>query len=315
MKYYIWNKEDSVMGLSANVLLNSRIDFKHDDVIVIYKNNDRNNVVMMESAKELKYTYDIDSNDPDVIGYLVSVILTQEDHKTIQEALEELDEENKKEANDDEVVDEYKKLLEDIIRAEIEKGLQAFDDPEINETHIPLKGQYVDPECNVIDLSDVDEAVDEKKLTVVLKHAFVADSTTIVDLKCMDSFNKQVAELKKERDAYQMQSNEDGVETTNRKLSQMYANIEDSCDATLNIEANKVYQYKDSIIVDCTNGQTIIIDKWAYKSAKTSSISYEKFEGSSQLKRKVFYKTVNVELSECYNEVVERGNTLFVISI
>lgn len=315
MNYYIWNKKDSVMGLSANVLLNSRIDFKYDDVIVIHKNDDKNNVVMMETAKELRYTYDIDSNDPLVIGFLVATILEKEDHETIKENLQKLDEENKMTAEDDSVVDEYTKLLEEIIKSEIEKGLDAFDDPEINETYIPLKGQYVDPECNVIDLSDVDEAVDEKKLTVVLKHAFVADSTSITDLKCMESFNKQIAELKKERDAYQMQSNEDGVEVANRKLNQMYANIEDSCDATLNIEANKVYQYKESIIVECTNGQTIIIDKWAYKSAKTSSISYEKFEGGSQLKRKVFYKTLNVELSECYNEVVERGNTLFVISI
>ena len=312
MNYYIWNKQDSVMGLSANVLLNSRIDFNHDDVIVIHKKDDKNNVVMMETAKELRYTYDIDSTDPHVIGYIVSVILTREDHETIKETLKKLDDENKATAEDDSVVT---KLLEDIIKAEIEKGLEAFDDPECDESFIPLKGQYMDPECNIIDLSDVDENIPEKKLTVKLKHAFVADSTSITDLKCMESFNNQIKELKKERDAYQMQSNEDGVESANRKLSSMYTDIEDSCDATLNIEANKIYQYNESVIVDCTNGQTLIIDKLALKSSKTSAISYEKCDGGSDVKYKVFYKTVTMELSECYNEVVERGNTLFVVSI
>ncbi len=315
MNYYIWNKKDSVMGLSANVLLNSRIDFKHDDVIVIHKKEDKNNIVMMETAKELKYTYDIDSDDPQVIGFIVSVILTREDHETVKETLKKLDEENKASAEDDSVVDEYTKLLEDIIKAEIEKGLEAFDDPECNDPYIPLNGQYMDPECNIIDLSDVDENIPEKKLTVKLKHAFVADSTSITDLKCMESFNKQIKELKKERDAYQMQSNEDGVESANRKLSSMYTEIEDSCDATLSIEATKIYQYNEAVIVDCTNGQTLIIDKLALKSSKTSAISYEKCDGGSDVKYKVFYKTVTMDLSECYNEVVERGNTLFVVSI
>ena len=55
--------------------------------------------------------------------------------------------------------------------------------------------------------------------------------------------------------------------------------------------------------------------------AKTSSISYEKFEGSSQIKRKVFYKTLNIELSDTlkahvmnaegnYEKIDKRGKVL-----
>ena len=51
MNYYIWNKEDSVMGLSAQTLFASRPDFKYDAVIVIHKNDDKNNVVMMETME------------------------------------------------------------------------------------------------------------------------------------------------------------------------------------------------------------------------------------------------------------------------
>ena len=35
MNFYIWNKKDSIMGLSAQTLFASRPDFKYDDVIVI----------------------------------------------------------------------------------------------------------------------------------------------------------------------------------------------------------------------------------------------------------------------------------------
>ena len=46
---------------------------------------------------------------------------------------------------------------------------------------------------------------------------------------------------------------------------------------------------------------------------RTSSIEYEKNENDN--KYRVHYKTVDVVLNECYNEVVERGNTVFVVSI
>ena len=84
MEFFIWNKKDSVMGLSANVLLNSRVDFMHDDVIVIHKKGDKRNVVMMETAGSLRETYDIESKDANVIGFVVSVILAQEDMKTVR---------------------------------------------------------------------------------------------------------------------------------------------------------------------------------------------------------------------------------------
>ena len=171
MNYYIWNKEDSVMGLSAQTLFASRPDFKYDFVIVIHKTDDKNNVVMMETMEGLREADDIDSTEPLVVGFLVSTILEDEEHETIHEHLEKIDEEN--EDNDDELL-RYAKLLEDIIKNEIETQLDKLE-----EKDIPLADSYKDPACKVIDLSDVNDNVAVKKLQVDLKHAFVAESTDL----------------------------------------------------------------------------------------------------------------------------------------
>ena len=310
MNFYVWNKEDSIMGLSAQTLFASRPDFLYDEVIVIHKQDDKNNVVMIETANELRIAYDIDSKDPTVIGFIVSVVLTQEQKQTIKEQLKELDEENKMSKEDEDVIEEYTKLLEDLLEKEIQ---EHFDDVEDEDAFIPMAGSYNDPMCKVIDLSDVKNEIPEKKLSIVLKHAFVAESTDLATLKCMESFNEEIKALEEKREKYVHESNFEAAELTTHQIETMKLDIMDSCDATIKIDVNKIHQYENAVIVDCTNGQTLIIDHEVLNSMRTSSIEYEKNDNGHR--HKVHYKTVDVVLNECYNEVIERGNTIFVISI
>ena len=315
MNFYVWNKKDSIMGLSAQTLFASRPDFNYDEVIVIHKKDDKNNVVMIDTSEELRMAYDIASKDPEVIGFLVSVILAEENKETIKDHLKDLDEENKMNNEDDEVIDNYTQLLEDLIRKEIEEHFDnAFSFDTFEEaSSIPLAGSYTDPECKIIDLSDVKEDIPDKRLYIVLKHAFVAESTDLVNLKCMESFNEQIKELEEKREKYVYESNLEAAELTTHQIETMKMDIMDSCDATLKIAVNKIYQYENAVFAECTNGQTIIIDQEVMSSLRTSAIEYEKNDNGH--KYRVHYKTVDVVLNECYNEVIERGDTVFVVSI
>lgn len=308
MEFYVWDKESPVMGLSAQVILNSRVDFIHDDVIVIHRKDNKNEVVKMESMSYFRDTYDIDSIDPYTVGFLVSVILAQEEAQSVKEMLEEIDKKNKLQFNEEEnaFIEEYAKFLESLIQQEIENQCD-------NDIPIPLIEEYIDPDCTVIDLSDI-ENVHEKKLTVVLNHAFISEDD-MMSLKCMEEFKRKVQEIEDEREKYVNESNFEAVERTTKQLNAMLHDIEDPCDATIKLDVEKVYQYGDAILIDCVNGQTVMIDNNVISSFKTSAIEYEKSRGNENERYKVHYKTVNIMLSECYNEVIERGNTLFVISV
>jgi hypothetical protein len=165
-----------------------------------------------------------------------------------------------------------------------------------------------------IDLEDI-ESAQVKTLTVILDHAFISEVSDVTELRCMSGFNEKLKELEARREKYANESDFASVEMITRQIDEMEDDILDSCDATLKIEATRVYQYENNVIIDCANGQTIIMDNDVVKSLKTSSIEYEKRDGKVDEKYRVHYKTVDIKLSECYNEVKERGNTVFVISI
>lgn len=312
MEFFIWNKKDTVMGLSANVLLNSRLDFLRDEVIVIHKKGDKRNVVMMETASSLRETYDIESNDPNVIGLVVSTILAQEDAETVKEMLKKIDDENKAKQQKEDAEDfaeSYAKMLEELLKLDIQNELNSDDEYGV----LPQNRSYVSPECNIIDLEDID--VEVKTLSVVLKHAFVSEVSDITKLKCLESFNEKIKELEDKRDQYEHEADFESAEIISAKIDTMEADILDSCDATIRIDATRVYQYENSVIVDCANGQTIILDGDIVNSLKTSAIEYEKRDGKAEGSYRVHYKTVDINLSECYNELKERGNTIFVVSV
>lgn len=314
MDYFIWDKKSSLIGLSANTLFNSRPDLKYDDVIVIHKKGQPENIVMIETKKELKCLYEINSDDAEVVGFITSVILAQESEESLVEKLQHefKTSEDLLNSDDDELL-EYAKMIENIINKELEKNTKEFmaDDELFN---LPAD-QYEDPECKIIDLSDIDENIQEKKLTVVFKHTFVTESTNITDLRCMEGFNEELAELDAQREKYIIEGNLDMVELLSTKIQVMLEDILDSCDATIKIDVDKIYQYEDNLIMDCVNGQTIIVQQNVVNSLKTSAITYEKTREGTGEKYRVFYKTVDITLDECCNELIERNNTVFVIEI
>ena len=308
MDYFIWDREESLLGLSAGTILNSRADFKHDTVIVIHKKGERGNVVMMETLQGLRELYDIDSTNPDVVGFVVAVILAQEQAQTIKEKLEEHDAEN----NDD-LLETYTGLLEDLNDKMKDMNIDVKKDKD--SLIIPLSLNYVDPECNIIDLSDVDEGVEDKNLTIVLNHAFISGEKPVEKLKCAVNYSNELDKLLSEKYVFAKQGDFESVEITERKIAQLKEEVSDEADAMLRINVTRVYQYPNVMICDCDNGQTLIIDRNAVESIKNSSISYEKRREGTNEKYKVYYKIMNVNLNTFYNELVERGNTVYVIEI
>ena len=65
----------------------------------------------------------------------------------------------------------------------------------------------------------------------------------------------------------------------------------------------RIYQYDNVIMADCCNGQTIIIDGAVVNSARSSAIEYEK--SNNDQKYRVHYRSLDIVLNECYNEVIE----------
>lgn len=314
MEYFIWDKQTSLIGLSASTLFNSRPDLKYDDVIVIHKKGQPENIVMIETKKELKYLYDIESDDADVVGFITSVILAQESEESmvdkLQKELKNSDELLKSD-DDDDVLNEYAKMLENIINEINDDKVQNCDDELFNLPDI----DYIDPECKIIDLSDVDDNVQEKKLTVSFKHAFVTEATNITDLRCMEGFNEELAELDRQREKYIIEGNSERAELMSAKIQTLLEDVLDSCDATIKIDVDKIYQYEDNLIMDCVNGQTIIVQQNVVNSMRTSAITYEKTREGTGEKYRVFYRTVDISLDECCNELIERNNTVFVVEI
>lgn len=314
MEYFIWDKQTSLIGLSASTLFNSRPDLKYDDVIVIHKKGQPENIVMIETKKELKCLYDIESDDADVVGFVTSVILAQESEESmvdkLQKELKNSDELLKSD-DDDDVLNEYAKMLENIINEINDDKVQNCDDELFNLPDI----DYIDPECKIIDLSDVDDNVQEKKLTVSFKHAFVTEATNITDLRCMEGFNEELAELDIQKEKYIIEGNPERAELMSAKIQAMLEDVLDSCDATIKIDVDKIYQYEDNLIMDCVNGQTIIVQRNVVNSMRTSAITYEKTREGTGEKYRVFYRTVDIALDECCNELIERNNTVFVVEI
>ena len=307
MDFYIWNKQDSLMGVSANVLLNSRLDFLYDTVLVIYRNNDKENIVMVESASSLKETYDIETDDPMQIGFIVCVVLTQEENET--KAFKELEKDRPKEEDSYDPIDKYAKLISDMLMQTKEDDLT----PPIAD--VPLKGSYEDPYCIVTDLSDIDSSVEDKKLTVSIHHAFVSETSDVTELRCLEQATEELKLLSDEIEKHINNDDMDAVEKALSKFEKAKLDILDSCDITLRIEANAIYHYDTAIIIDCVNGQSIIIDKAVFSSIKSNALEYEKHRIDSNEKYKVHYKTVDIELDECCNELRERNNTVFIVSI
>lgn len=317
MDYYVWDKKSNLLGMTAMTILNSRPDFKKDDVIVIHKKGEPANVVMVETKEGLKLNYDIDSDSADVVGFVVAIILGEDNPETIKEKLESITPVSNDEAEDlfteeEEIfLDDYAKMIENAI-ADIFKI--TGDDEEFN-TSIPLSGDYRDPVCRVIDKTDIPDDVEDKKLIIILKHAFVTDVDHPIDLKCMSEMKEELKQLEDEREKYAHEGNYELVETTTHKIETMRSEFMDSCDATLKLEADAVYQYDEQLLVHLTNGQTMIVQRDVVDSFRVSAISYEKRKIDSNEKYKVYYKNIDIALNTDYNEFRELNNSIFIVTV
>lgn len=308
MEFYIWDKQEPLMGMSANTLLSSRLDFLYEAVIVIHKIGNKEDIVMIETANNLRETYDIDSQDPEAIGFIVCVVLMQEDQENAMKLFNEMKEDNNKanqiyDTNDN--LEEYARLLADILE------MQSYK----TKPFVPLKGSYEDPECSIIDLSDVNPDITDKQLTVVLHHVFVSEVSDLTELKCLSEIADELNALADKLDQYSMENDLDMIDVTLTKYNLLKSSISDSCDATIKINAKAIYNYESNIIIDCVNGQTVIIDKSVFKSIKNNALEYQKHNPETSQKYKVHYKTVDIELDECCNELKERNNSVFIVSI
>lgn len=296
MNYYIWDKQTALLGIQPNVLLDIRPDFKYDDVIVI--TNEDEDIITVETKTYFKDMYNIESDDPDIVALAV-IHGMDEDELTIEDKLQQMDEESDYELS-------FTDILEDVMNRYNEKQNTSLATKYIDT--------FEDPYVKIIDLSDVSEDVESKKLTVVFQHAFITEIKEIEKLKFMSKF-KETEELLLDKKEKALHEGDDiSVELIDKELKALESEIEDTCDITFKVDAKAIYHYDSNLLIECENGQMINVNSEVIESLRESAIEYEKSRGNGE-RYKVHYKTVNIELSECYNEVIERGNSVFIIEI
>ena len=296
MNYYIWDKQTALLGIQPNVLLDIRPDFKYDDVIVI--TNEDEDIITVETKTYFKDMYNIESDDPDIVALAV-IHGMDEDELTIEDKLQQMDEESDYELS-------FTDILEDVMNKYNEKQNTSLATKYIDT--------FEDPYVKIIDLSDVSEDVESKKLTVVFQHAFITEIKEIEKLKFMSKF-KETEELLLDKKEKALHEGDDiSVELIDKELKALESEIEDTCDITFKVDAKAIYHYDSNVLIECENGQMINVNSEVIESLRESAIEYEKSRGNGE-RYKVHYKTVNIELSECYNEVIERGNSVFIIEI
>lgn len=302
MNYYIWDKQTRLLGIPAEIILETRPDFRNDDVIVI--SNEEENIITVESKTHFKELYNIDSNDVDIVALSVIHEMKKENTKTIKEALKELDEERDP--------DSSLKSYMDIIR-ELEE--EARREEEYNAYIEAKADRYEDPDVKVISLADIGDNVKIKKINIVLEHAFLAeDKENLRKLKCMYKYNERLDELKLQLSKAELAGNEREVNMVSKEIELLNSEIEDECNATVKLDATAIYDYGDNLIIHCENNLNMIIDNSIVDSFRENAIEYERRDENNE-RYKVHYKTINISLSGWYNELNERGNTIFITNI
>lgn len=300
MNYYIWDKQTRLLGIPANIILETRPDFRNDDVIII--SDEEESIITVESKTHFKELYDISSDDVDIVALAVIHEMRKESTKTIKEALKELDDERDP--------DSSLRTYMDIIR-ELEE--EARREEEYNAYIEAKADRYDDPNVKIINLEDVTAEV--KKISVVLDHVFIAeDRENLSKLKCLEKYNNTLNELKMKLAKAELEGDEQAVNMVNKEITLLSEEIEDECNATIKIDATAIYDYGDNIIIHGENNLNMIIDTSIVDSFRENSIEYERREEDDN-KYRVHYKTVNIKLSGWYNELNERGNTVFVTNI
>jgi hypothetical protein len=292
MKYFIWDKESRILGIPAQIILETRPDFKNDIVIVI--SNDNNEIITVESKTCLKDMYEIHSDDIDIIAQAAMTKIAKDNPKTIVEALKEKDD-----VREDDTVRAYLDILEDFNKVEIDESEDKYEDPDVK----------------IIDLSDVSEGIEVKKLRVNLSHVFIAeDKSKIANMQCMVNYKTEKEKLTMKLEKAKMEGDYHEVNLITREIELLDYDISDECDAKIKLDVERIFDYGDNIIMHCVNGLNVIIDTSIVNSLRENAIEYEKRKENNE-KYRVHYKTVDIVLNAWYNELNERGNTVFITNI
>ena len=164
-------------------------------------------------------------------------------------------------------------------------------------------------------IKDIADEVKVKKIIVVLEHAFIVeDEDKLYNLKCMYKFNNAINELKMKLSKAKLEGDEQEINRLYKEIELLNNDIEDECNATIKIDATAIYDYGDNLIIHCENNLNMIVDNSIVESFRENSIEYERRDDNNE-KYKVHYKTINITLSDWYNQLNERGNTIFVTNI
>lgn len=302
MNYYIWDKQSRLLGIPADIILETRPDFRNDDVIVI--SNEEESIITVETKSYFKELYNINSDDVDIVALAAIHEMRKVDTKTIKDALRELDEARDPDSHVRAYMDILKELEED---ARQEEEYNAYIDAKADN--------YEDPGVKIISLDDVSDDVKIKKINVVFEHAFIAeDRENITNLKCMRKYKLAMDELLMKLSKAELEGNEHDIDMISKEINLLSNELDDECNATIKVDAKAIYDYGDNIIIRCEEGLNMIIDSSIVESLRENAIEYER-RGENNEKFKVHYKTVTISLSGWYNEVNERGNTVFITNI
>lgn len=290
MRYYVWDKESNVAGVSAAYLLGVKPEFVEEPVIGII---DKYGVLLhFETMRSLQNKYRVWSNIPDVVG------------KEIVEKLE-----NGHDLQPNGLADN----LSEADRVYLEALMYdvRFDDAR-NVTVSDNNEKKGPSECRITTVEDMEAT--EKSLTVVVENIGFIDHPleTIYDLKIMRRF-KERSDILKDRIKVAIEEQDDAaVESLTDELEELGRDVLDM-NISLNIDALAVYEYeKGFTMIKTTDGQTMIIDNIVLASCKRSAISYEKaFDDGSR--GKVYYETIYIKLqSNLDAELREIDETVYI---
>ena len=306
MDYFVWDKKSYLLGLEPSVLFNVRPDFRDEDVIVFIDENKI--IVSAETKSYFQEKYNIKSDNVD---YVALVVLGKIEDGTEDSIIDKLKEQEDMINDSKTYVEFYTDLLEEYMDHSMMFDWVTDNNKGYKEIE-PGTEYYTDPKFKSYNLDDVDERCVVKKMSVVLDHVFMAEKENATEYRFMENYNENLKMLVKKEEQAMMEQDFTLAELVNREMKSMYAEVEDQTNALIRVDATRVYNYGENLIIHCENDQVFIIDMHVVDDIKENAIEYEKTNTENGERFRVHYKTVNIELAKYYNELCERGNSVFI---
>ena len=291
MRYYVWDKESNVAGVSAAYLMCAKPEFAEEPVIGIIDNYGV--ILHFETMRSLQNKYKVWSNIPDVVG---------------KEVVEKLEKGYDLQPNG--LVDN----LSETARVYLEALMYdvRFNDDIYNDL-CGENGIKKGPcDCKVTTIEGDDTV--EKSLSIIIENIGFIDQPleVIYDLTIMKKIKERSDILKDKIKAAMEAQNEDDVDIYTNELEELGRGILDM-DVNLNIDALALYEYDHGFtLIKTKDGQTVIIDNICISSCKHNSIEYERTAEDGS-KNKVHFETVYIKLQKNIDsELREIDETVYI---